>query len=83
MHPSSKLTTMKHTITVQDLLFDVAQVPVEAVVGTNGNPCRISIPGKKALIHKVTGHVLGVVSQRDLTSNGGSRHGKPFPRVIP
>jgi hypothetical protein len=54
---------MKHQTTVQDLLFDVDQVPVEAVVGSNGNTRRISIPGKKALIHQRTGNVLGVVSR--------------------
>jgi len=54
---------MKHTPSVQDLLFDVDQVPIEAVVGSNGSTRRISIPGKKALIHQGTGHVLGVVSR--------------------
>ncbi len=54
---------MKHTPSVQDLLFDVEQVPIEAIVGSNGNTRRISIPGKKALIHKRTGNVLGVVSR--------------------
>jgi hypothetical protein len=54
---------MKHQITVQDLLFDVDQVPIEAVVGSNGCTHRISIPGKKALIHQGTGDVLGVVSR--------------------
>jgi hypothetical protein len=39
---------MKHTISVQDLLFDVDQVPVEAVVGSNGNTPHMSIPGKKS-----------------------------------
>ena len=54
---------MKHTHSVQDLLFDVDQVPVEAVVGSNGSTRRISIPGKKALVNKRTGLVLGVVSR--------------------
>lgn len=54
---------MKHTPSVQDLLFDVEQVPIEAIVGSNGNTRRISIPGKKALIHQRTGNVLGVVSR--------------------
>jgi hypothetical protein len=54
---------MKHTPSVQDLLFDVEQVPIEAIVGSNGNARRISIPGKKALIHQRTGNVLGVVSR--------------------
>lgn len=54
---------MKHEIFVQNLLFDVDQVPVEAVVGSNGNTRRINIPGKKALVNKRTGHVLGVVSR--------------------
>jgi hypothetical protein len=54
---------MKHTPSVQDLLFDVDQVPVEAVVGSNGSTRRISIPGKKALVNKLTGLVLGVVSR--------------------
>jgi len=54
---------MKHQTTVQDLLFDVDQVPIEAVVGSNGSTRRISIPGKKALVNKLTGLVLGVVSR--------------------
>lgn len=54
---------MKHETSVQNLLFDVDQVPVEAVVGANGDIRRISIPGKKALVNKRTGHVLGVVSR--------------------
>lgn len=54
---------MKHQTTVQDLLFDVDQVPIEAVVGSNGSTRRISIPGKKALVNKCTGLVLGVVGR--------------------
>ena len=54
---------MKHQTSVQDLLFDVDQVPIEAVVGSNGSTRRISIPGKKALVNKGTGLVLGVVSR--------------------
>ena len=53
---------MKHDISVHDLLFDVDQAPVEAVVGSDGNTRRIAIPGKKALVNQITGHVLGVVS---------------------
>ncbi|MBE2287186.1 MAG: DUF932 domain-containing protein [Prosthecobacter sp.] len=54
---------MKHTPSVQDLLFDVDQVPIEAVIGSNGSTRRISIPGKKALVNQLTGLVLGVVSR--------------------
>jgi hypothetical protein len=54
---------MKLETTVRDLLFDVDQVPIEAVVGSNGNTRRISIPGKKALVNKLIGLVLGVVSR--------------------
>lgn len=54
---------MKQTFSVQDLLFGVDQVPVEAVIGDKGNTRRISIPGKKALIHQGSGQVLGVVSR--------------------
>lgn len=54
---------MKREISVQNLLFDVEQVPVEAVIGSNGHTRRIPIPGKKALIHQGTGHVLGVVGR--------------------
>ena len=53
-HTSRKRIAMKHTHSVQDLLFDVDQVPVEAVVGSNGSTRRISIPGKKALVNKFT-----------------------------
>lgn len=54
---------MKLQTTVHDLLFDVDQVPIEAVVGSNGSTRRISIPGKKALLNQRTGLVLGVVSR--------------------
>jgi hypothetical protein len=54
---------MKRKTSVQNLLFDVDQVPIEAVVGSNGSTRRISIPGKKALVNQLTGLVLGVVSR--------------------
>jgi hypothetical protein len=54
---------MKCQTTVQELLFGVDQVPVEAVVETNGHTRRITIPGKKALINQHSAQVLGVVSR--------------------
>ena len=54
---------MKTDVSVQDLLFGVDQVPVEAVLGTNGHTRRITIPSKKALVNQRTGHILGVVSR--------------------
>ncbi len=45
---------MKHNPTVQEILFDVDQVPIETVIGSNGSTRRISIPGKKALVNKFT-----------------------------
>ena len=54
---------MKHQTSVHDLLFDVDQVPIEAVIGSNGSTRRINIPGKKALVNQRTGLVLGVVSR--------------------
>jgi Domain of unknown function (DUF932) len=54
---------MKPDIAIADLLFGVEQVPVEAVIGTNGHTRRLTIPGKKALINQHTGQVLGVVSR--------------------
>jgi hypothetical protein len=77
---------MKRETSVQNLLFDVDQVPVEAVLGTNGHTRRINIPGKKALIHQGTGNVLGVVG-RDyrVVTNREAVHlaqevcGKAFP----
>lgn len=54
---------MSHETSIQDLLFDVDQVPIEAVVGSNGSTRRISIPGKKALVNQLTGLVLGVVGR--------------------
>ena len=54
---------MKPNPTVEDLLFNVDQVAIEAVVGSNGSTRRISVPGKKALVNKRTGNVLGVVSR--------------------
>ena len=54
---------MKPDISIQDLLFGVDQVPVEAVIGSDGNTRRICIPNKKALVNQATGHILGVVSR--------------------
>ncbi len=54
---------MKLPTSVHDLLFDVDQVPIEAVVGSKGSTRRISIPGKKALLNQRTGLLLGVVSR--------------------
>jgi hypothetical protein len=54
---------MKPDISIQDLLFGVDQVPIEAVLGTNGHTRRITIPSKKALVNQRTGHILGVVSR--------------------
>ena len=54
---------MKTDVSVQDLLFGVDQVPIEAVLGTIGHTRRITIPGKKALVNQRTGHILGVVSR--------------------
>jgi hypothetical protein len=54
---------MKTDVSLEDLLFGVTSVPVEAVLGTNGNARRITIPGKKALINQHSGQVLGVVSR--------------------
>ena len=53
---------MKTDVSIQDLLFGVDQVPIEAVLGTNGNTRRICIPGKKALVNQRTGHIVGVDS---------------------
>jgi hypothetical protein len=54
---------MKTDVSIQDLLFGVDQVPVDAVIGTNGHTRRITIPGKKALVNQRTGKILGVVSR--------------------
>lgn len=77
---------MKRETSVQNLLFDVDQVPVEAVIGSNGSTRRISIPGKKALIHQGTGHVLGVVGRdyrvvtnREAVNLAHEVCGKAFP----
>jgi len=77
---------MKRETSVQNLLFDVDQVPVEAVIGTNGHTRCIPIPGKKALVHRGTGHVLGVVGRdyrvvtnREAVSLAQEVCGKAFP----
>ncbi len=54
---------MKTPISLDQVLFDVGQVPVEAVIGSNGSTRRVAIPGKKALINERTGLVLGVVGR--------------------
>lgn len=77
---------MKRETSVQNLLFDVDQVPVEAVIGTNGHTRRINIPSKKALIHQGTGNVLGVVGRdyrvvtnREAVNLAQEVCGKAFP----
>lgn len=81
---------MKSAILVQDLLFDVDQVPVEAVIGSNGNTRRIAIPGKKALVNQRTGHILGVVSRdyrvvanQEEVSLARDVCGQAFPGLLP
>jgi len=54
---------MSRETLIKNLLFDVGQVPIEAVIGSNGSTRRINIPGKKALVNQRTGLVLGVVSR--------------------
>lgn len=54
---------MKADVSLEDLLFGVTSVPVEAVLGTNGNTRRVLIPGKKALVNQDSGCILGVVSR--------------------
>ena len=54
---------MRRETLIKNLLFDVDQVPIEAVIGSNCSTLRISIPGKKATMHQRTGNVLGVVSR--------------------
>lgn len=54
---------MKTDVSIQDLLFGVDQVPVEAVIGTHGHTRRITIPSKKALVNQHSGQILGVVSR--------------------
>ena len=54
---------MKSPLSFDQVLFDVAQVPVEAVIGSNGSTRRIQVPGKKALVNERTGLVLGVVGR--------------------
>jgi hypothetical protein len=54
---------MSREIAVNLLLFDVAEVPIEAVVKTGETIRNITVPGKKALIHEGTGRILGVVSR--------------------
>lgn len=54
---------MPNPISVQDIFFDVAVAPVEAVIAANGGTRRLMIPGKKALVNQRTGRVLGVVGR--------------------
>jgi hypothetical protein len=42
---------MKTDASVQDLLFEVDQVPVEAVIGTNGHTRRLCINRKETLVN--------------------------------
>ena len=53
----------KLPLSYEDLVFHVDQAPVEAVIGANGSTRRIAIPGKKALVNRRSGRVLGVVSR--------------------
>lgn len=54
---------MSREIPVDALMFGVAEVPIEAVVKTGETIRNITVPGKKALIHKGTDKILGVVSR--------------------
>lgn len=52
---------MKPEPVLADLLFEVDVAPVEAVCARDGAVLRRPVPGRKALIHRPTGRVLGVV----------------------
>jgi hypothetical protein len=69
---------MSRETSVQDPLFDVDQVPMEAVIGSNGST-RISIPGKKALVNKLTSLVLGVVTSQEAMNLARDVCEKAFP----
>ncbi len=57
---------MSLEIPVDALIFGVTEVPIEAVVKTGETIRNITVPGKKAVIHKWTDKILGVVSRNDL-----------------
>lgn len=54
---------MNRNVELKDLLFSVSEAPVHATVTRGGVERRVAIPEKKALIHAVTGQVLGVVGR--------------------
>ena len=69
---------MSRETSVHALLFAVDQVPMEAVIGSNGST-RISIPGKKALVNKLTSLVLGVVTSQEAMNLARDVCEKAFP----
>jgi hypothetical protein len=52
-----RLTDIKH------VLFSVDERPVFVSLGPQGNARQISVPGKKALVHRDQNRVLGIVSR--------------------
>jgi hypothetical protein len=43
---------MRRETLIENLFFDMDQVPIEALVGSNGSARRISIPVEKVLIRQ-------------------------------
>lgn len=54
---------MKPEITLQEVLFEITEAPIEVQVTRQGFSQRIIVPGKKALIHQENDHVLGIVGR--------------------
>lgn len=49
-------------LNVDDVLFDVQEAPIDAVLKSGKHPERVRVRGKKALLHAESHAVLGVVS---------------------
>jgi hypothetical protein len=54
---------MSNNVSLENLMFDVEEVPIEAVIGRNDVANRVPVPHKKALIHAGNRSVLGVVGR--------------------
>ncbi|MFZ2658571.1 MAG: DUF932 domain-containing protein [Victivallales bacterium] len=54
---------MPRLTNLDDVLFPVEEQPVFTILNTVNGEKRISIPEKKAIVNRISGHVLGVVSR--------------------
>src|SRR5262245_38157018 len=54
---------MPRLTTLDDIFFPVEELPIFATRNEQQGERRLSVPSRKALVNRKTGHVLGVVSR--------------------